>query len=203
MKSTICIAFIALFAAQALAQRLDDNRDQTLFNRSHRGGFFVSPIVEYSDFDANVTTSVGGGLAFVAGDMFFGAYGLGVVDYDRLLDDRFRRLDMGHGGFWIGYVAPQHRVVHLFTSVKAGWGAVNIEFDGNTDYEDAFFTVTPEAGLEVNVFSWLRLAGTVGYRFMNGLSDSPNFNKDDLQTMTGALTIRIGGFGRRHDRWRG
>ncbi len=201
MKKTICIALFTLSAVLTFAQRYGDNRDETLFNRSHRGGFFVAPIVEYSDFDEDLTTGVGGGLAFVAGDLFFGAYGLGIADYDRIISEDFNRMEMGHGGFWLGYVVPQHRAVHLFTSVKAGWGAVNIEFDGKPDYEDAFFAVTPEAGLEVNVFSWLRLAGTVGYRFMNGLDESPNFDKDDLQTMTGALTIRIGGFGRRHHRW--
>ena len=199
MKKSICMALLTFVALQAFSQHWNNNQDETLFNRSHRGGFFVSPIIEYSDFDADITTAVGGGLGFVAGDLFFGAYGLGVADYDRLLDDKFRKLEMGHGGFWLGYVVPQHRAVHLFTSVKAGWGAVNIEFD-DFDYEDTFFAVTPEAGLEVNVFSWFRLAGAVGYRFMNGLADSPNFDKNDLQTMTGTLTIRIGGFGRRHYR---
>lgn len=201
MKKTICIALFALFAFQLFAQNWNDNRDETLFNRSHRGGFFVSPLIEYSDFDKDWTTSVGGGLAFVAGDFFFGAYGLGTTDYDRLLNEDFDNLEMGHGGFWLGYVAPQHKAIHLFSSVKAGWGAVNINFNDEPDhYEDAFFAVTPEAGLELNVFSWLRLAGTVGYRFMNGLDDTTTFNKDDLQTMTGTLTIRIGGFGRRQYR---
>jgi hypothetical protein len=199
MKKTICILFLALFAAQLRAQR-----DETLFNRSHRGGFFVAPIIEYSNLDKEWNTSVGGGFAFVAGDLFFGGYGLGMVEFDQLLDDDFRRLDMGHGGFWVGYVFPQHKALHLFTSVKAGWGAVNIEFDDDDDdfdYDDAFFALTPEAGLEVNIFGFLRVAGTVGYRFMNGLDDAPNFDKKELETMTGALTIRIGGFGHRRHRW--
>ena len=198
MKKTICIALFALVATQMFAQRWGDNRDETLFNRSHRGGFFISPLIEYSDLDQNWTTSVGGGLAFVAGDFFLGAYGLGTTDYDRLLNENFDQLEMGHGGFCVGYVTPQYKAVHVFSSVKAGWGAVNINFDGEPNYEDAFFAVTPEAGLEVNIFSWLRLAGTVGYRFMNGLDNTSTFNKDDLQTMTGTLTFRIGGFGRQH-----
>lgn len=197
MKKTICLLLTVLFAAPLFAQNQDDHRDETLFSRSHRSGFFVSPIIEYSNFSKSWTTSSGGGLAFVAGDFFFGAYGLGTVDYDRWLHDDFSKLEMGHGGFWLGFTTPQHKVLHLFSSVKVGWGAVNIDFDDKPGYEDTFLALLPEAGLEVNIFSWLRLAGTVGYRFMNGLSDSPNFNKDHLQTTTGALTIRIGGFGRR------
>lgn len=202
MKKTIFIATLAIFcfAQNASAQHRGDNRDQTLFSRSHRSGFFVAPIVEYSNLDANWNTAVGGGLGFIAGDMFFGAYGLGMTDYDRLLDDDFDNLDMGHGGFWVGYVFPQRYPVHLFTSVKAGWGAVNIDFD-NEDYEDAFFAVTPEAGLEVNVFSWFRIDATVGHCFINGLDESPNFSTGDFEGMTGSLTFRIGGFGRSRDNW--
>lgn len=202
MKKTIFIAILACFASQIFAQRWSDNGDQTLFNQGHRVGFFGSPIVEYSDFKHDVTTATGGGLALVAGDFFIGGYGLGVTDYNRIINDDFDRLEMGHGGFWFGYVAPQHEVIHFFSSVKAGWGAVNIDFDNGPDYEDTFFAVTPEAGLEVNVFRWFRVGATVGYRFMNGLAETPNFEPKDFQTMTAALTFRIGVFGRRQERWK-
>ncbi len=193
MKKSICIAILTIFAAQIWAQR-----DETLVSRSHRSGFFVSPIVEYSNLQGEWNTSVGGGLAFIAGDFFIGGYGLGMADFDQIIDDDdFEELQMGHGGFWLGYVAPQHRALHAFASVKAGWGAVNIDFDDG-DYEDAFFAVTPEVGLEVNVFRWFRVAGTVGHRFINGLDDSPNFSNDELDGMVGTLTFRIGGFGHRH-----
>lgn len=197
MKKSIFIAILAFMGSQLFAQHWNNNRDETLANTSGRCGFFVAPIIEYSDMDKNWNTSVGGGLAFVAGDFFLGAYGLGMVE-DNLFDDDFENLQMGHGGFWVGYTTPQHKALHLFTSVKAGWGGVNIDFDDNFDYDDSFFAVTPEAGLEVNVFNWFRIGASVGYRFMNGLDAAPNFNEDSLETMTGTLTFRIGGFGRRH-----
>lgn len=205
MKKTIFIALFTCASLQIFAQTWrynNGNQDETLFNRSHRSGFFVSPIVEYSDFKNDLTTATGGGLGFIAGDFFIGGYGLGIVDYDKVLNEDFDHLEMGHGGLWFGFSAPQHEVVHFFSSVKAGWGAVNINFDNNNeDYEDSFFAVTPEAGLEVNVFRWFRIGGTVGYRFMNGLNNSATFDKKDFQTMTASLTFRIGGFGRRHDHW--
>ena len=199
MKKSICIAILALTCTQIFAQWQGGNRDQTLANSTGRHGFFVSPIVEYGNLDDKWNTSVGGGLAFIAGDFFIGAYGLGMVE-DDWFDEDLEQLDMGHGGFWLGYVTPQSRALHLFSSVKAGWGAVNIDFDDGFDDSDTFFAVTPEAGLEVNIFSWFRVGATVGYRFMNGLEDSANFNRDNLEGMTGALTFRIGGFGR--ERWR-
>ncbi len=202
MKKTIFIAILAICASQLFAQDWNGGGDETLFNRSHRAGFFVSPIIEYSDFKNDITTSTGGGIGLVAGDFFIGGYGLGTVDYNRIINENFDKLDMGHGGFWLGYVAPQHEVVHFFSSVKAGWGAVDINFDGGEpDYRDAFFALTPEAGIEVNVFRWFRISATAGYRFMSGLEPAPNFDKKDFETMTASLTFRIGGFGRRHDRW--
>jgi hypothetical protein len=107
---------------------------------------------------------------------------------------------MGHGGVWVGFNYPQNKAIHLFTSVKAGWGGLDVQFE-DFDYEDAFFAVTPEAGMELNVFSWLRIGASVGYRFMNGLDNSSRFNTGDLETMTGSLTFRFGSFGRARSRW--
>lgn len=202
MKKTIFIILFACFALQIFAQHRYDGGDQTLFSRSHRAGFFVAPIVEYSDFNNDITTATGGGIGLIAGDFFIGGYGLGVADYNKIINENFDRLEMGHGGFWLGFVAPQHEVVHFFSSVKAGWGALDIDFSGNEpDYRDAFFALTPEAGIEVNVFRWFRISAAAGYRFMSGLDPAANFDKKDFDTMTASLTFRIGGFGRRHDRW--
>ena len=203
MKKSLFITLFALVCIPLFSQNWrGSERDQTLANSTGRHGFFFSPIVEFNNLNDKWNTAVGGGFGFIAGDFFIGGYGLGMVE-DNWLDNDFDKLDMGHGGFWLGYVTPQRSAVHLFTSVKARWGAVNIDLDDEEfDYEDAFFAVTPEAGLELNVFSWFRIGATVGYRFMNGLDESPNFDKDKLQGMTGALTFRIGGFGRdRHRDW--
>ena len=200
MKNLLCIAFLALISVPTFSQNWNWNnnnngRDQTLANSSGRNGFFISPIIEYTDLNDEWNTSVGGGLAFVAGDFFIGGYGLGMLD-ENWIDDDIEELQMGHVGLWLGYVTPQHKALHLFTSVKAGWGAVNIELDDDFDYDDSFFAITPEAGLEVSVFRWFRIAGTVGYRWMNGLDGSSDFDSDSLEGMTAGLTFRIGGFGR-------
>lgn len=203
MKNLICIATLALFCTPIFAQHWNgSDRDETLANSSGRNGFFIAPIIEYTDLQDTWNTSIGGGMAFVAGDFFIGGYGLGMVEEDWFESD-FEEIEMGHGGIWLGFATPQRKALHLITSVKAGWGAVNIDFEDEFDYDDTFFAITPEAGLELNVFNWFRVGATVGYRFMNGLDDSPNFDKDNLQGMTGALTFRIGGFGRDRNRgWR-
>ena len=196
MKNSICILFLLFFASQTEAQDWNHQRDQTLFSNSHRAGFFVSPIVEYSNLDKEWNTSLGGGLGLVVGDFFLGGYGLGMADIDKVIDDDFQILEMGHGGFWLGYVTPQHFALHGFSSVKAGWGAVDFNVDDG-NFSDAFFAVTPEIGLEINVFRWFRIGTTVGYRFMNGLDKTPKTRQDELEGLVGTLTFRIGGFGHR------
>ena len=195
MKKTISFIALAMLVGQIWAQK-----DATLFSKTERGGFFVSTILEYSDFDNDVTSAVGGGAAFVAGDVFFGGYGLGVVSYADILGGDISNISMGHGGLWFGIVPFQHQAIHPYSSMKIGWGGINLEFnDGQFDTEHDIFVLSPEVGFEVNFFRWFRIGAAVGYRFVNGLSNSAgSYKNDDFSGMTGSLTFKIGGFGKRN-----
>ncbi len=73
MKKSLCIALFAFFCTQIFAQSWrESTSDQTLASSTGRKGFFIAPIVEYSDLSNQWNTSVGGGLAFVAGDFVIG-----------------------------------------------------------------------------------------------------------------------------------
>lgn len=196
----LCVAFgLCLLALSGFAQR-----DQTLFNQSGRVGFFGAPIWEFSNFDGNTQTSGGGGLALILGDVYLGGYGIGDVDFDDLLDRNARgSIDLAHGGLWLGYVPMQYRVVHPYSSLKIGWGAVGIEIDDNDiDIQDGVFVLTPEIGAEVNLFRWLRVAGTVSYRWLDGINESSDFRNKDFREFGANITLRIGIFGREHNRWK-
>ncbi|MCR9287826.1 MAG: hypothetical protein NXI23_10610 [Bacteroidetes bacterium] len=194
MKKSIFTIALLMLIGQIWAQQ-----DETLFSKTHRGGFFVSTMIEYSDFDSDVTSAVGGGAAFVAGDVFFGGYGMGTVSYADLFDGNITKLNMGHGGFWFGIVPFRHKAFHPFASAKIGWGGLNVEFnDGAFDVEHNIFLLSPEVGFEVNFFRWLRISAGAGYRFVNGLDNTMNIRNDDISGPTGTLTFKIGGFGRRN-----
>ncbi|MEO1518583.1 MAG: hypothetical protein AAFV95_26440 [Bacteroidota bacterium] len=200
MKQVILLAFAIGFAIQIQAQQT-----QTLFNRARVVGAFAAPIVEIGIDDDLRGNAAGGGAALIIDNFFIGGYGIGSSDLDDLFDDNDDlRLSIGHGGFWVGYAAPSHKLIHLYSSAKIGWGAVDIEFDGsNVDAKDGIFVVTPELGLEVNVFRWFRIGTTLGYRFVDGISNE-NINKDQFQGLIGGLSFRIGGFGNWHrhsSRW--
>ncbi len=175
-------------------------RDETLFSKAGRGGLFGAPITEYFDFAEGPGTATGGGGALIAGDFFFGGYGLVSVDYEtRLFEQRFRTLEFAHAGLWIGATPMLHKVVHPFFSAKAGWGQVHaISADsapGSVALADRVFVLTPEAGLELNVFRWFRLAGTFTYRKVYDLDEAFLLYGDDLSGFGGTLTLRFGFFG--------
>lgn len=200
MKNLISwVMLLALLPTFLCAQN-----DKTIFGNADRRGFFVAPMLEYSDLDDKFSTSVGAGLAFVIDDFFFGAYGLGVSD--DLFKEDVEHLTMGHGGFWLGFAFPQTESFHLYSSVKLGRGAVDIDFDDNgLDYNDKFLIATPEIGIELNVFRWFRIAATGGYRMLGGLDESSGYSDKDFEGWTAGLTFRIGGFGREnrhhHNHW--
>lgn len=210
MKNLLFCTFALLLSWQLSAQ------DQTVFNRVNRIGFFVSPLVEFGSLVDPAETSLGGGAAIVLGNSFLGAYGLAGIDYEQvLLDEEIEQIDLAHGGLWFGYVPLQGAVLHPYASVRAGFGAVNIEianwedylddpnfpFIEDNDLTDNVFVVSPEVGLELNLTRWFRIAGAAGYRWVDGVN-SGGLSNEDFTGWTGSLAIRIGWFGRnRCGRW--
>lgn len=195
MKNSIAICFL-LAATSVFAQK-----DQTMFSDVDRIGGWGAPIFEYTNLNKEVEVVAGGGGALVLNDFYLGGYGMGTASFtnNNPLDNE--TLKFKHGGFWIGYTPIQHRVVHPYASVKLGWGKAKYrQVDNLTDTEllyqkNSVFVTTPEAGLEVNVFSFFRIAATASYRWVNGFDGVGGFKDDDLSSFGATLTLRFGGFG--------
>ncbi len=188
---------IVLAVAMSLAAALTAQHE-TLFNNARVVGGFGGPIVEMG-LGNDMTTSVGGGGGVVIDNFFIGGYGLGSIDFEQLVeDDQIDEIELGHGGFWLGYTLSPHRIIHLYTSARLGWGALGIDVSGNSifpDDSDNVFVVTPEIGLELNVTKWFRVAGTVGYRHLDGVNESRGYDSDDFNGALANLTFRFGWFG--------
>lgn len=169
---------------------------ETLFNQFKIKGAFGGPIVE-SGFRNDLGTSAGGGGGIIFNNMFVGIYGVGSVDFEQLFDNNVEVLDIGHGGLWIGGNFPSHKLLHVYGSARIGWGAVNVKFDDVNSYSDVdkIFVVTPEIGLELNVTHWFRIAGTAGYRWVDGTNTANGYNNDDFTGTVGTLSFRFGWFG--------
>lgn len=195
MKNVIVICFL-LAATAVFAQK-----DQTMFSDVDRIGGWGAPIFEYTNLNKDVTVVSGGGGALVLNDFYLGGYGMGTASYTNQLELTDESVKFKHGGFWIGYTPLQHRVVHPYASVKLGWGKANFkETDFLTKTElsrqkSSVFVTTPEVGLEVNVFSFFRIAATASYRWVNGFDPVGSFGDTDLSSFGATLTLRFGGFG--------
>ena len=194
------ILFFAFFLSSIA---LFGQKQETLFGKSRVVGGFGGPFVEYNFANDDTQVSVGGGGAVIIGDFFLGGYGMGSTDQAWINDIDPFKLDLGHGGFWIGATYPSHKLIHFFSSAKIGWGAVNITFyDDNVQVEDRIFVLEPEAGLEVNVFKWFRIGFTGSYRWVDGINpDISGVGRDYYNGFGANLTFRFGGFGNNWNDW--
>jgi len=193
----LLLALFGLFTTHGLAQT------ETIFGNARAVGGFGAPIVEIGLND-DVYTSIGAGGGLIINGFFIGGYGMAAVDFDEIVDndETFDNLEFGHGGLWMGFNLWPYKVLHFYGSGRLGWGAIDIQLDNGVEFEDLdqIFVLTPEAGLELNLTRWLRLAGTVGYRFVDGVDETRGYREDDFEGLTAGITLRIGGFGHRQHR---
>lgn len=203
MRQVLVMAFLCLCGALGLQAQ-----HETLFNRARVVGGFGAPIFEWSLGNAT-NTSVGGGGGIVIENFFIGGYGLGSVDFDALIENgEVDNMELGHGGFWLGFTVNPYKVVHLYSSARIGWGAVDIRFnDGISRYSDLdkVFVMTPELGIELNITRWFRASGAVGYRWVNGIEERTDLESDAFNDAVATLTLRFGWFGSKYgnnkNRW--
>lgn len=196
MKKYFFILMACLAAATMTAQQ------ETLFGHARVVGGFGGPIVEMG-LSNDLNTSVGGGGGIVINSFFLGGYGLGSVDFQRLFDQGdVEVLDIGHGGLWLGGTFKPFKLLHIYGSSRIGWGAINVELDNsNVSYDDLdkIFVLTPEIGIELNITRWFRVAGTAGYRWVDGVNENRGYKNEDFSGSVATLTFRFGWFGSR--RW--
>lgn len=199
MKSGITLAFTGLFLANLAAQS-----EQTLFQKSKIRGGFGGPIFSYSQVKGNHGFGAGGGGGLVINQAMVGAFGQGELFTIPRVDGIDGAIALGYGGLWLGYSVPTQKAIHGFASMKVGVGGVGVtdrydwwedddmDFD---DYDRAVLVLMPEAGVELNLFHWMRVAGTVGYRFVDGFEGGLGLGKKDLNAPVFGLTMRFGWFG--------
>lgn len=188
LAASLCIATLAF-----------SQREETLANSSGIKGGFGGPFFLFSTADGNAGGGAGGGGAFIINDFFIGGYGQGESFGRRRYNNRNYDVTLGSGGFWLGYAYPSHKVLHIYTSLKLGWGTAALRRPGGDNFEDditdGVFMVAPEVGAEVNLLHWFRLAFSGGYRVVGGLHGLPGFSTNDFNSPTLAITLRFGGFG--------
>ena len=161
---------LLVFSMLLVSVSLFGQKDETMFSDVDRIGGWGAPIFEYSNLNKDVNVVSGGGGALVLNDFYLGGYGMGDAEFSKTVAGlRQDNLKFKHGGFWIGYTPLQGKVVHPYASVKLGWGKArfsaieNITGNEISSLKDNIFVTTPEVGLEINVFSFFRVAATASF----------------------------------------
>lgn len=197
---------ILMFTLLGLAQLdLSAQSEQTLFNRAKVRGAFGGTFFTIGQAKGHEVTGAGGGGGLVFNQTMIGAFGHGEVFTIDRPGEANSILALGYGGLWLGYSMPTSKAIHGFASLKIGPGRVRVDKwgdwwtnDPGFDFsDDAVLTVSPEVGLEVNVFHWMRMTGTVAYRYVNGFDGALGLDKNDLNAPYFGLGFRFGWFGHR------
>ncbi len=163
-------------------------------------GAFGSPILEIGAINGQTSGYVGGGGALVIRGFFLGGYGIGTSFANAEIAGTLYDIKLKHGGLWLGYAPVQYKVVHPYTSLRIGWGKSQLLRGKDADFSERNFVLTPELGLEANLFDFLKIAFTGGYRWVNGVDNLPGLDNEDFSNFLGTITFRIGGFGG-YDEW--
>lgn len=197
MKNLCCICLL-LFIVISGVHAQEDN---TLLNRGNFNGTisgFGGPIFSAVPINNTYGFGFGGGGGIVINDFFIGAFGMGnslersVIEVDQTAYD----IELGYGGLWLGYSFKDEWLVHPYVSLRSGFGGIELYETLNDDVElmrESMVIMTPEVGLEMNVFQQLKLSTTVGYRWLSDF-DSNLLLRENYSGMIGSVALRFGGF---------
>ncbi|MCB9082138.1 MAG: hypothetical protein H6555_10550 [Lewinellaceae bacterium] len=195
MRKISGILAILMIFAQFL-----QGQEETLFSDLDVTGAFGAPIVEFSSINGQSGTTAGGGGALTLENLFLGGYGIGANFANFQLDNNTYDLRLKHSGFWLGYVTSPGKLVHFYSSARIGWGKAELRGDGPAADSDRIFALTPEAGIEVNITTWMKIGLTGGYRWINGITQLPGLENADFSSPIAGITFRFGGFSN-EDSW--
>lgn len=216
------LLFLGITLLEVMGQETTRPEPEFLFSRDKGISMsgFGGPIVELSSVDGYTGVSVGGGgAAIINQTFFFGGYGMGLTtDQPRysitLIQEDGTQLNLtnlrpqiGHGGFWLGYIHQSHKIVHWALSAKIGWGGISYT-QGTSEYNvrelgtDGIFIFTPQAEIEVNLFTWFKLNLGVGYRYVAGIDARyntpegvrPIMSSGALNSAQGSISLLFGNF---------
>lgn len=175
-------------------------QEEVIFDRVKVHGGFGGLIVELTSMDNQAGVFAGGGGGIILNSFFVGGFGQGGNFAEHVVGGQEYPVNFGYGGLWLGYVVPTQKAIHFFGSLKIAGGSISLaESRDNLEknlYEESVFVAQPEAGVEVNMFKWFRIALTGNYRIVSGIQPKNlgGLRNRDFDAAGMALTMRFGKF---------
>jgi hypothetical protein len=208
MKKTALFSIVFFFATifSIFAQE-----QKTLIGSVNDFGGYGGPMMQFTSIDGEFGFMMGGGGAALFNRKFIlGGYGLGLTNpLNRQItiagstDPIPALVNMGHGGFILGYILNSEDVIHFGVSTLAGWGSVyytsplsNSPIYLNGRDRLRFFNFNPSLDVELNLTKFMRIQAGVGYRILAGYNPSANegLTGSQLGGLTTSLNFKFGWF---------
>lgn len=189
-------------------------QEQVLVGGSVTHGGFGGPVVKLSQFDGDLGVMVGGRGGWIIGHtVTLGGGGYGLANDIPLLysdSDTTKYLNMGYGGFEIGFILSSNKVMHFTVNSLIGGGSVgyrksvfdedhhdedhNWDYDYDYDYNhDPIFVIEPSVNMVLNVTQWFRVGMGASYRYVTGVNLEP-IDNDFVSGPSAVLSLKFGKF---------
>jgi len=194
MKNSI-ILFSMLVAS--LVCTTGFGQTNTLFNSGDAGytGFYGGPMVLVHHIDGIGRTTLGGELGVGFSNFLLGGYvNFSITEFDTDIGEG--EIGLGHAGLVLAYTSNQNKAIHFLGKIRLGLGDSNIgggDIFGLEDMDDVF-VATPEIGLELNLFPFVKMGLLLSYQHVLDMDDVPGFESSNYSGLGGGISLRFGSF---------
>jgi hypothetical protein len=165
-------------------------------------GAFGAPVLKFTKIAGNTGIIVGGRAGWIINKRFVigaGYYTLAnevSSDYMVPPDNKRLLLDLNYGGLEFEYLILYESTYNLSLSMLFGSGGLNFYLkDENKKFSNRNLLVwEPNISFEVKINEWLHADAGMSYRMISSYTDVYNISRNDLQGITGILTLKLGGY---------
>lgn len=180
---------------------------ETLFNGEISHGGFGGPVVQIGSVAGSGAVWVGGRGGWIINlseqhTISLGGGGFGLATNHLASEPQIGDPDTdyyafsGYGGFVFEYTNRSYKLAHFTVSSLIGAGAVGLRESNYENFEDevdTYFVFEPAIHAELNVTTFFRISGGLGYRFTSGIN-SFGFSDSDFSGLNAIITFKFGGF---------
>lgn len=116
--------------------------------------------------------------------------GLGKVVFTGRSNNQFNQSTFVYFGPFTEYLINPENVVHFSVGLMGGMGVYSSIIG---EKSDLIFVAEPKIGIQVNVTSFMRAVGNVGYRYAAN-NTYKSFKKDDFNSISAGIGLCFGKF---------
>lgn len=206
----LILGFGVLFASAQESMEQDDEIT-TIFSRNKSNGGYGALSFAWTEIEQKSAFLIGARGSWVIDHSFaIGLGGCGFInnlDHHDWMDNAWNNsfdnsLAGGYGGIYLEPIIGPRLPVHLSFPILIGAGGIarvaNEDYWNNrwmydNNHEDAFFIVEPAIELEFNMTRFMRMAGTLSYRFTSDIR-MENTDPELLRGLSAGLIFKFGKF---------